>query len=496
MAYQYGVSTRELATSVQAGRSASSALPCVVGFAPWWTAENPLSQDEALKPRLVRNFAQYQELYGPADDIRADGWATYSLDSWARAWWLYGGQGEAFIWNVAAVEEQSDDHAVTPSDVLAQKVVIERKYASITRIFDTDSSEDVEEEYYSTSKDEDGRLVVHLGDYAGDWESCVIDYEYLTPPATMLVDDITDALGRTWEIFQSFLRAPTMLLAPYHSCDARVAAALKAATNDVGDGRLAMAYLDIPSRDFTTYGTLGGDVTPEAHTGVISSSDVLGAKPLSDSRVVAVWGTGCIGPEHFEGSCIFAAERAKTDAETGFAYVSPCNRPLPISAVVVETGGVEKALRVQRQQLNDDVVANGVVSFLPTEAGWVLWGEQTTAAPASTDVKDLFHSTRAMMDYLRNDFLGALAGRISLPIVTRQVQGVLKSYTDRLGFFVGSGAIVAGSIELDTELTTATELLQGRLHFKLMVAPPPPIVAIIGVFEYDVESFTAVITGG
>lgn len=497
MAYQYGVSTRELATSVQAGRSASSALPCVVGFAPWWTAESPMSQEEALKPRLVRNFAQYQELYGPADDIRADGWARYSLDSWARAWWLYGGQGEAFIWNVAAMDEQEGTHTISGLEESALKAAIEHEFVSIVRIHESDAITDVAEEYYSTSIGEDGGLVVSLSaDYVGSWADCTIYYTYLTPPATMLVDDITEALGRTWEIFQSFLRAPTMLLAPYHSCDSRVAAALKAATSDVGDGRLAMAYLDIPSRDFTTYGTLGGSVTPDDHTGIISSGDVLGAKPLSDSRVVAIWGTGCIGPERFEGSCIFAAERAKTDAETGFAYISPCNRPLPISAVVAETGGVERALRVQRQQLNDDVVANGVVGFLPTEAGWVLWGEQTTAAPASTDVKDIFHSTRGMMDYLRNDFLGALAGRISLPIVTRQVQGVLKSYTDRLGFFVGSGAIVAGSIELDTELTTATELLQGHLHFKLMVAPPPPIVAIIGVFEYDVESFTAIITGG
>ena len=90
MAYQYGVYTSENATSIQAGRSAASALPLVFGIAPWWTASKPLTAEEALKPRSVRSYASYQEQYGNADLLGDDGWAHYSLDSFARAWWQIG----------------------------------------------------------------------------------------------------------------------------------------------------------------------------------------------------------------------------------------------------------------------------------------------------------------------------------------------------------------------------------------------------------------------
>ena len=59
-------------------------------------------------------------------------------------------------------------------------------------------------------------------------------------------DAIKAAIGKTWQVYQAFLRAPTMLLAPYYSYDASVAIALTSATRDAGGGRLAMAYVDVP----------------------------------------------------------------------------------------------------------------------------------------------------------------------------------------------------------------------------------------------------------
>lgn len=491
MSYQYGVSTREVPTSVQAGRSAASALPCVVGVAPWWTAGEPMSAEEALRPRSVRSFAAYAQRYGAGNQLQASGWAKYSLDSFARAWWLYGGQGEAFIWNVLdPTTSDVETETLTldsGTDVYPLTTLGANPYITAVGAFARGTD-------YTLSYDTAGVATIRLVSAAIKAEVSVAISYHAEPK--VYVEPIVEALGRVWQIFQMALRAPTMLLAPYFSYDARVVAALIAATTKAGNGRLAIAYCDVPSRDFAVTSRLGDTDAITTFSGVTDSTDVLAAKPAVDPRLVAVWGTGCVGPERFEGSCVFAAERSRVDVGTGFPYVSPCNRPLYISTVVAEADGVERAVMVERQQLNDDVVANGVVGFQPTEAGWVLWGENTTAAPASTDVKDMFHSVRSMMDYLRNDFTSAMAGRISLPIILRQIQGVLKSYTDRLGFFVGSGAIVSGSIELDTELTTASELLAGRLHFLLLVSPPPPMVAIVGVFEYDVERFVTVVTGG
>ncbi len=499
MAYQYGVYTSENATSVQAGRSAASALPLVFGVAPWWTASKPLTAEEALKPCSVRSYASYQEQYGNADLLASDGWAQYSLDSFARAWWLHSGQGEAFVWNV--LDPKVSGAEVTPAPTITVSAGI-TSYAIATahpcpyveKIADGETTF-VQGADYSLSYSSSGALSVFL----------ISDAIKAATPLTLTAYDvyvadpdegpyqsaaaIKVAIGKTWQVYQAFLRAPTMLLAPYYSYDEGVAIALTSATRDAGGGRLAMAYVDVPSRDFTVNGGLV--------TGVTASSDVLAAKPASDPRLVAIWGTACVGAERFEGSCFFVAKRASTDvANGGFPYVSPCNQALAITSVVAETGGVEAAFMMRRAELNDAVCSNGVVTFDAVDGGWVLWGELTTAAPSSTDIKDMFHSTRAMMDYLRNDFAGSLSGRVSLPINLRQVDGIIKSYSDRLGFFVGSGAIVSGYMELNTTQTTATELVAGRLHFDLFVSPPPPIVAILGTFEWDVESFVSIITGG
>ena len=495
MAYQYGVYTSENATSIQAGRSAASALPLVFGIAPWWTASKPQTAEEALKPRSVRSYASYQDQYGNADLLASDGWAQYSLDSFARAWWLYSGQGEAFICNVLEPKDSGTLIVSAPTitvleGITSYAIATSHPCPYVEKVMSGDTTF-VQGTDYSLSYSSSGALSVFLNSDAIKDATPLTLTAYDIDPADLYssIDAITVAIGKTWQVYQTFLRAPTMLLAPYFSYDAAVAIALKAATLDAGGGRLAMAYVDVPSRDLT--------VNELLVSGITTSAGVLAAKPASDPRLVAVWGTACVGAERFEGSCFFAAKRASTDvANGGFPYVSPCNQALPITSVVAETGGVESAFMVRRAELNDAVCANGVVTFDAVDGGWVLWGELTTAAPSSTDIKDMFHSTRAMMDYLRNDFAGSLSGRVSLPINLRQVDGIIKSYSDRLGFFVGSGAIVSGYMELNTTQTTATELVAGRLHFDLFVSPPPPIVAILGTFEWDVESFVSIITGG
>ena len=486
MSFKFGVSTSETPTSVQPGRSAPSALPCVVGVAPWWTAEQPLKISDALKPRSIRSFAAYQKEFGAANQLATSGWANFSLDSFSRCWWLYGGRGEAFIWNVLdpTLGVVSSETIAIASGTVAYALTSAGSNPYVTSV---DGSSVTYERGvdYSLAYDASGVATITLLSPAIKAETSLSVSLYNTTALVVTADMITGVLGRISEVFQTFQRAPTMLLAPYANYDARVVAALAAATLNAGDGRLAIAYLDVPSRDLAFDGV--------NITGVISSTGVLAAKPISNNRVIAVWGAGCVGPERFDGSCVFAVERARVDADNGFPYVSPGNRALFITSAALETDGTETAMMVSRDQMNEDVCANGVVGFLSTGAGWVLWGEWTTAAPATTDIKDQFHSTRAMMDYLRNDFLGAMAARISLPLNLRQVDGILKSYSDRLGFFVGTGAIASGNISLDTEVTTTTELLSGNLTFRLLVTPPPPIVSITGVFEWDAETFTAII---
>jgi hypothetical protein len=151
-------------------------------------------------------------------------------------------------------------------------------------------------------------------------------------------------------------------------------------------------------------------------------------------------------------------------------------------------------LLVSRDQLNDDAIANGVASFLVTGAGWVIWGNRTAGYPGTTDIKDAMVSVRAMYNYIRNNFLDAMSGRVSLPLNTRQIDGILKSYNFSLNAFVGVGAMASGEIILDDDLNTTAGLLDGKVYFKILISPP--IQSITGTVEYGVESFVVSIKGG
>ena len=76
-----------------------------------------------------------------------------------------------------------------------------------------------------------------------------------------------------------------------------------------------------------------------------------------------------------------------------------------------------------------------------------------------------------------------------MPLNLRQLEGVVKSFNQILAGWVGFGALNAGSVELDKELNTTASLLAGTVYVRIRIAPPPAMVVIEGVLEYDVQGF-------
>ena len=119
------------------------------------------------------------------------------------------------------------------------------------------------------------------------------------------------------------------------------------------------------------------------------------------------------------------------------------------------------------------------------------WGVNTAAFPGSTDVKDYLFPIRRMFNHVSNQFQIFSDARIDMPLNRRQLEGVIKSFNQILSGWVGFGALNAASISLDDERNTEASLLAGVVYFRIRIAPPPPMVEIDGVLEYDVASFTA-----
>jgi hypothetical protein len=166
----------------------------------------------------------------------------------------------------------------------------------------------------------------------------------------------------------------------------------------------------------------------------------------------------------------------------------------PFTLEVEYTTGMhveEHPVFLNRDDVNTKLDGNGIVSALNTASGWVIWGNNTTAYPGSSDVKDYLIPIRRMFNYVQNFFQVFASARIDNPLNRRQLEGVVNSFNQVLASLQGFGALNSAAIELDDERNTTEQLITGVVYFRIRIAPPPPTKEIHGVFEYDVEGFEA-----
>lgn len=163
----------------------------------------------------------------------------------------------------------------------------------------------------------------------------------------------------------------------------------------------------------------------------------------------------------------------------------------PFSVVAIYEGMPESPVYMTREDVNTYLGAFGLVGLRNTAAGWVEWGDNSAAYPGNTDVKDYMIPVRRMFNHVGNLFQIFADGRIDMPLKVRQLEGVVKAFNQVLSGWVGFGALNAASVELDAERNTAESLLTGTVYLRIKIAPPPAMVVIEGVIEYDVAGFEA-----
>lgn len=468
MAYRHGAYVSEVQTSVQAAPPVDSALPFVIGSAP-----------VVKGPVLVSSWSQFRDLFG-ADDVDPDS-RDYTLCAHAYYWFVLAGRGECIMQSVAS-------------------------------------------------------------------------------PATS--GAVVDAIASIHTIYERFGRVASILCAPCASEDAAVAAAMVAAVANIGGRFKGVALLDMPA----------GYADPST---AIDAANLSEHKPTTSPFACLCWPYAGVGDYRFSASSVMCAAINATDGTYGgLPYVSPSNKPLPVTGSyqvadtgltrsfsgckaaligslhyvedsgghkitfgfdeedatarvpgypsvrvtmdssggttywrindadvsllpssfpfeVSYTGPAEEPVYMTREDVNTYLGAFGLVGLRNTAAGWVEWGDNTAAFPGNTDVKDYMIPIRRMFNHVGNQFHIFADGRIDMPLNVRQLEGVVKAFNQVLSGWVGFGALNAASVELDAERNTPESLLSGTVYIRIKIAPPPAMVVIEGVIEYDVAGFEA-----
>lgn len=502
MAYEHGAYATESATQVQPAPAVDSALPFVVGYAPVWLGE--LADSDWFKvPRVISNWSEYVKAFGGQGDI-SNGFDEYSLSSFAEYWFRQAGRGDCVFCAVPvttqkAYEDAGDNIGLTlalsdgklkatitktqlqtlVNDLESNKVL--RVYVSSSAIVSWENGElaDV------ITRNDDGSMSVEFPTGGNVSAGAVfLNIEYTAFAGDGVANDIKDTIDCLETVYARFGRAPALLCVPYYNCFSTVYNHMVSAVDNYAGQFEAFCACDIPSHPVSLDGSVCSVVT--------DSQNVNAAKLGTDKLSLLCWPHCGVGNSRYDGSTVCIATMNRTDGENNNSpFVSPSNKRSSIDGVYVQTASnVESAVFMTREQVNNQLNGNGIVGFLNTSAGWVVWGNRTAAYPGSTDIKDNLISIRRVFGYVKNIWQLFAQPRIDLPLNKRQLDGVINSFNQKLQGLRGLGVVNAASVAL-SDLNTTESLLDGVVYISVYIAPPPPMRVLKAVLEYDVASFAA-----
>lgn len=517
MAYRHGVYTSEVSTSIQTAAPVDSALPFVIGTAP-----------RQVGPVLITSWSRYCAAFGVPEDVDVGG-PDFScggtLTNFAYYWFILAGRSDCILQSLPAMKYTSEVFQVkVGADAVEARFDVQiNPVAAAGR--DTARKAVESGSGHISYNSVDAKYSVTYGDV-----TAALDDDTFIAPITLTLDGVsvtislvsvsdssaitagslptgvtsldfslhaygdapedlaavTDAVQSIHTIYERFGRVASVLLAPGYAFTQTLSglpAAMAAAVSNIGGRFKGIALCEIPAGDERS-GATGADV-----------DDAAEEKSSTSPYVIWAWPNVGVGDLRFPASVALAAALNATDGQYGgFPYVSPSNKPLPVTGaycVVEDSAGdaVRKAVFLTRDDVDSYLGSHGITGFRNTAQGWVAWGDNTAAFPGSTDVKDYMIPIRRMFNYVGNQFQVFADARVDLPLNVRQLEGVIKSFNQVLAGLVGFGALNAASVELDSERNTTESLLSGTVYVRIRIAPPPAMVVIEGVLEYDVQGF-------
>ena len=267
------------------------------------------------------------------------------------------------------------------------------------------------------------------------------------------------------EIFPRFRLTPGQILAPRWSSDPTVALAIGAACKDICGHFRAAGIYEVPA-EVTRYTDVPAWINDNN---------------LTDPDLLCMFGHCRYGDALESGSIHLAGAIGARDASTeGIPYWSPSNSKLQCEGLV-HAGkplhlGADKAA---------DLNGQGIVTGLNMIGGLKVWGDQTTAYPGVSDVKDSSIPIRRMFSWVGNTLILTSWQYVSNPIRRRMVETVQDTFDIWLNGLTGREVILGGRVTFELVDNPTTDLKSGKVRWHVYLCPPQAGRELIFILEYD-----------
>jgi hypothetical protein len=497
MAYQHGVRVQEQATSVVAPIEGTAGLQVVFGTAPVHLATNPYGVTNT--PVIAYSWTEAVQQLGFTSEKGSNGHYLYTLCESMYASFKLAGVAPVIFVNVLdpkkhkkkndtqTVEVEDLEATVPITGILQDTVSV--KNGEVELEIDTD---------YVLSFDDDGQTVITLTSTGAGATAETLTVESTSiDPTAVKADDIIGASASGGEkgmevlrqIYPKFGMTPGLLLAPGWSHIPDVGLVLAAKCEEINGYFTCEGFIDLDS-------TASGCT---AYTGCKAAKEKAGSTSI---HTQTLWPAVAAGSISLWYSAVQAANTAYLDASNDdVPNLSPSNKLLGITATILadaaydeETGTWDKEVLLDQLQANS---LNGVgITTAINSNGYRNWGNNTSAYPATTDIKDRFFNCRRFFSWWGNSFILTYAQKVDDPANRRLIESIVDSENIRGAAYVSSGKCAAAYIEFTEDENPVTNLLNGKLTFHQHLSPYPPAEDILNILEFDPDALSSALTGG
>lgn len=464
MAYQHGIRSKQVETSIQTPVTATSGVPFVVGIAPVQATGGAVNE-----PILCNSFAGASKLLGYSDK-----WDKYSLcEVMYSQFRLYGVAPVVFV-NVLDKAKhkktiQAKPYPVTDRRVLLPFEAIKETVTVNSYNAGTDYELIYDEENLVVELLEDGNIPKETGELT-------IDFDEVAPELVTEMDiiggfDVSTNKHKGLElidkVFAKYGIVADLILAPGWSNKSTVAAVMATKCENINGIFEAKALIDLDTTETKVY------------------SDVPAKKKkdnIFSKYQITCWPKVKLGEKVFNLSTHLAGVMGKTDTENDACpSESPSNKSLKIDAVVLAD---KTELLLDLREANF-LNSNGVVTALNFVGGYVLWGNETACFPANTDIKDYFISVGRMFGWVANSVILTYWKKLDKNITSRFVDSIVDSINIWLNGLVAEGKILGGRVEFKSEDNNLAALMSGKAVFHIYLTPASPAKEVVFLLEYD-----------
>lgn len=201
----------------------------------------------------------------------------------------------------------------------------------------------------------------------------------------------------------------------------------------------------------------------------------------SDPHAIVLWPKVMAGGYQLYYSAVYGAMTAWSDAQNDdVPNISPSNILTNVTAAVLADG---TEIFIDRQQAG---MLNGIgIVTLLDESGWRAWGNNTSAYPEHTDLKDRWICCRRMFTWLGNSLIVTYHKKVDSPANYRLIESICDSENIRLNSYTSAGKLAGGRIEYNEEENSVDNILNGQVIFHIYLAVFTPAEDILFILKFD-----------